>query len=96
LFCVRYFAADKARRTYIHLAAGRALNELVRPEFAPVLVHVCTQPLMKGAELSHCDLARNFRMGFNGRVIELRAQNIADCVALEAAADGARIPMDVL
>ena len=80
----------------IHLVAGRPFHELVRLEFAPVLIDVRPQPLVEGAVLSRDDLVRNFRIRFECRVIELGAQNIADGVALESAADCARIPMDVL
>src|SRR5262249_22925727 len=51
---------------------------------------------MKRGELAGCDPARDFRMGFDGRGIELGAQNIADRVALKAPADNAPIPMHIL
>jgi hypothetical protein len=53
-----------------------------------MLVDVRAQPVMKRVELPGCDLIRDFRMSFDGRSIELRAQNVADGVALESTTDG--------
>ena len=67
-----------------------------RLELPPMLVEMFAQPAMQRSELSLCNLKRNIRMSFDRGGIELRAENIADGVALKSATDGAAIPMHVL
>src|SRR5262249_60219750 len=69
---------------------------LVRLDLAPVPVAVRDEPLVQCAELSARDLTRDFRMRLDGGCIELGAENVADGVALEAAADATGKPVDVL
>jgi len=47
---------------FIPLPVALSMSSFV-PAFAPVLVHRAHEPLIRVAELSHCDLARNFSDG---------------------------------
>src|SRR5882672_9540541 len=79
-----------------HLLAGSAHHELVRLELAPVAIDVRDQPLMQRVELPARNLVRDFWTRLDGGRIELGAENIADGVALEGAADAAGKPVHVL
>src|SRR5438128_2438597 len=76
--------------------ARRASQELVGFELATVLIDVLLQPAMQGAELALLDIPRDLRKRLEGRAVELGAQNVADRIALERAANHAGIPVHVL
>ena len=59
-------------------------------------IDVLAQPIVQCAEAALLDLLRDVGMRLDGGGIELRAEDVADGVALEAAADAAGIPMHVL
>ncbi len=64
--------------------------------FAPVPVDVLAQPIVQCAAAALLDLARDLGTRLDRSGIELRAEDVADGVALKAAADAAGIPMHVL
>src|SRR5262245_29104060 len=59
-------------------------------------IDIVLEPPMQRAELTRLDLAWYLRVPRDGSGIELGAQNVADGVALEAAADQPGVPMHVL
>ena len=80
-----------------HRLARNPRDEFARAKLAPILVEMIAQPAVQRAELSHCDLARNAGMSFDGGSIELHAENVANGVALNPATDSANaIPMHIL
>ena len=79
-----------------HGLAGGAPHHLVGRELAAVAIEILHQPVPQPVEAAGADLPRNVRIGAQRRRMELRAQHIADRVALEAAADQAAVPVHVL
>ena len=79
-----------------HRPTGRTLDKFARLELASMLIEVFAQPGVQCAELAYGDLTRDIGMCFDGGSVELRAQNVADSVALKSTTDAAGIPMDVL
>ena len=61
-----------------------------------MLIQPFPQPGAQCAELAYCDLTRDIGICFDGGSVELRAENVADSIALKSTTDAAGIPMDVL
>src|SRR5262249_12038871 len=59
-------------------------------------VKVLAKPSLQRAELALRNLRGNFRMRAQRCRVELRAQHVADRVAMESAADAAAVPMNIL
>src|SRR5689334_12328540 len=59
-------------------------------------VDVCDQPAAQGIESSLRNLASDLWLNARCRREELRAEDIADRIALECAADASRIPVHIL
>src|SRR5947207_793694 len=74
------------------LLAGGAAHDVVLHVLAPVPVDVLSEPAVQRGELAAGDLLLDLRMGAQGGGIELRTQDVADRVAVKAAAHAAAIP----
>src|ERR1022692_1655910 len=76
--------------------AGGAFHDLIRGEFAAVLVNVFLEPTVERAELTPRNLVRNLRVRFAYRLVKLRAEDVTERVSLKHAADLSAKPMHVL
>ena len=79
-----------------HRLAGSALDDLVGRELAPVPVEPLLQPSVQRCELAARHLLADLGMRLQRCSIELGAQDVADGVALEAAAHVAAVPVHIL
>jgi hypothetical protein len=61
-----------------------------------MLIDVFAQPGVQRTQLAYCDLIRDAGVCVDSGSVELRAQNVADGVALKCATEPAGISMDVL
>src|SRR5438445_9306098 len=76
--------------------AGGAFHQLVGVKLAAVLVDVLAQPTVQGVELAGRDFALDAAMSFRRRFEELGAEDVAERVPLEHAADDAAVPVNIL
>src|SRR5216684_9096230 len=73
--------------------AGGFLDNLGGGELGAVGVQVVGEPAAQAGELAMLDIGRDLRAGLERRREKLRAQNIAQSVALENAAHLAGVPV---
>src|SRR5690348_10336507 len=74
----------------------RSDDDVVRGPRASMAIDVFDQPAAQGIESSLRNFARDLRLSARCRREELRAEDIADRIALECAADASRIPVHIL
>src|SRR5581483_3473954 len=94
--CAVLFAQVVDIRLDVERPARRARQQFRSGEFAAMLVYVLSQPAAQRAEFASGDLRRDLWMRFQSGSVELRAEDIAERVALEYTTDVAAIPVNVL
>src|SRR5215469_15708252 len=79
-----------------HPVAGCAPHDFVSAELAAVAIKIFAEPSPQDVELAGRDLLRDLRMRLQRRRVELRAEHVADRVAVESPADAAAVPVNIL